>query len=348
MDRFEEQQRIFVQALNQIDDESYEDKELTNNLMQLYSSGKIPRDPEPREVFTRRYTYRGRDEWHENLMHDYFLPKCVFSDENFQGRFCMPRHLVLKIIGELCQVELQFNYQYDALNIRGHRPEQKVTSALRILGYGRPPDSNDEYLRIGKTTAYNLPGSQNDINVLHKSPLFEDLKYGISPQVNFSINGNHYTHGYYLADGIYPKWSTLVQCYRQPPAGEMGRSYSYFNSKQMNMRMDVERAFGILKRNFSIVCGPYRGLSAREVHKTMLTCIVMHNMVIQETRRNKNWTNHQDEDLRLEIIRARGLPARNYAQMTSHIENKNLYNRLREDLRANLWIEFGRDVGRIQ
>ncbi|XP_026450524.1 uncharacterized protein LOC113350597 [Papaver somniferum] len=195
---------------------------------------------------------------------------------------------------------------------------------------------------------FGLPVSQNDINILHKSPLFEDLKYGISPLVNFSINGNQYTHGYYLSDGIYPKWSTLVQCYRQPPAGEMGRSYSYFNGKQMNLRKDVERAFGIQKRKFEIICGPYHGLSAREMYKTMLTCIIMHNMVIQETRRNKNWTNHQDEDLRSEIIPARGLPARNYAQMTSHIENKTLYNRLKEDFRANLWAEFGRDGGRIE
>ncbi|XP_026397122.1 uncharacterized protein LOC113291847 [Papaver somniferum] len=193
-----------------------------------------------------------------------------------------------------------------------------------------------------------MEGSQNDINVLHKSPLFEYLKYEISPHVNFAINGNHYTHGYYLADGIYLKWSTLVQCYRQPPASEMSRSYSYLNSKQMNLRKDVERAFGILKRKFAIICGPYRGLSAREMHKTMLTCIIMHNMVIQETRRDKNWTNYQDEDLRPEIILARGLPARNYALMTSHIENITLYNRLREDFRANLWAEFGRDGGRIE
>ncbi|XP_026378805.1 uncharacterized protein LOC113273272 [Papaver somniferum] len=195
---------------------------------------------------------------------------------------------------------------------------------------------------------FGIPRSQNDINVLHKSPLFEDLKYGISHRVNFSINGNQYTHGYYLANGIYPKWSTLVQCYLQPPAGEMSRSYSYLNGKQMNLRKDVERAFGILKQKFAIVCGPYRGLSAREMHKTMLTCIIMHNMVIQEIRRNKNWTNRQDEDLRLEIIPVRGLPTMNYAQMTSHIENKTLYNRLREDLRVNLWAEFGRDGGRIE
>ncbi|XP_026384304.1 uncharacterized protein LOC113279869 [Papaver somniferum] len=127
----------------------------------------------------------------------------------------------------------------------------------------------------------------------------------------------------------------------------MGRSYSYFNSKQMNLRKDVEQDFGILKRKFTIFCGPYRGLSAREMHKAMLTCIIMHNIVIQETRRNKNWINHQDEYLRPEIIPARGLPARNYVQMTSHIENRTLYNRLREDLSANLWAEFGRDGGRI-
>ncbi|XP_026378423.1 uncharacterized protein LOC113272843 [Papaver somniferum] len=111
----------------------------------------------------------------------------------------------------------------------------------------------------------------------------------------------------------------------------------------MDLRKDVERAFGILKRKFAIIYGPYRGLSARETHKTILTCIIMHNMVIQETLCNKNWTNHQDENLRHEVIPARGLPARNYAQMTSHIENKTLYNRLREDLRANMWAEFGRD-----
>ncbi|XP_026450588.1 uncharacterized protein LOC113350670 [Papaver somniferum] len=142
--------------------------------------------------------------------------------------------------------------------------------------------------------------------------------------------------------------ATLVQCYCQPPAGEMGRSYSYFNSRQMELRKDVEWAFGILKRNFAIICGPYRGLSAREMHKTVLTCIIMHKMVIQETRHNKNWINHEDEALRPEIQPKRRLPARNYMQMTSHIENRTLYNRLKEDLRANIWAEFGRDGGRIE
>ncbi|XP_026435213.1 uncharacterized protein LOC113332932 [Papaver somniferum] len=291
------------------------------------------------------------------------------DDEEEEGRFHMPRHLVKKIIEELCRLKPQFNYQFDALNIKDHSLEQKVTSDLRILGYDIPADAKDEYLRMGcpvywagqykshypKPTVilevvasydcwiwhscFGLPGSQNDINVLHKSPLFEDLKYGICPQVRFTINGHQYTHGYYLADGIYPKWSTLVQCYRQPPVGALGRSHRHFNTAQMAARKDVERAFGILKRKFTIICGPYRGLSPREMRKTML---ILHNMIIQETRRDSEWTNYEDEDLRPEIHPQRGVPARNYAQMTNYIQNQNLYDSLRDDLRVNLWAEHGR------
>ncbi|XP_026459793.1 uncharacterized protein LOC113360502 [Papaver somniferum] len=127
----------------------------------------------------------------------------------------------------------------------------------------------------------------------------------------------------------------------------MGRPYSYFNSRQMELRKDVKRAFEILKWKFAIICGPYLGLTAGEMHKIMLTCISMHNMVIQETRRNNDWTNHEDENLRPEIQPGRGSPARNYAQMTSHIEIKTMYDRLREYLRANIWSEFGRGGERI-
>ncbi|XP_026439678.1 uncharacterized protein LOC113338478 [Papaver somniferum] len=127
----------------------------------------------------------------------------------------------------------------------------------------------------------------------------------------------------------------------------MGRSYSYFNSRQIELRKDVEQDFGIINKKFATICGLYRGLSAREMDKTMITCIIMYNMVIQETRRNKNWTNHEDEDLSPEIQIERGLPVRNYVQMTSYIENRALYDRLRADLRANMRAEFGRDGWRI-
>jgi hypothetical protein len=63
---------------------------------------------------------------------------------------------------------------------------------------------------------FGLPGSHNDINILNRSPLFKKLLNGKAPQVEYTINGNTYTQGYYLADGIYPDWSTLVKTISAP------------------------------------------------------------------------------------------------------------------------------------
>ena len=63
---------------------------------------------------------------------------------------------------------------------------------------------------------FGLPGSDNDINVLERSPIFSELEQGRAPAVNYSINGHEYTMGYYLVDGIYPKWSTFVKKISSP------------------------------------------------------------------------------------------------------------------------------------
>uniref|UniRef100_A0A0D3ACU6 Uncharacterized protein n=1 Tax=Brassica oleracea var. oleracea TaxID=109376 RepID=A0A0D3ACU6_BRAOL len=54
-------------------------------------------------------------------------------------------------------------------------------------------------------------GTLNDINVLDRSPVFDDIIKGQAPQVTYSVNGREYHLAYYLADGIYPKWATFIQ-----------------------------------------------------------------------------------------------------------------------------------------
>ncbi|KAJ9554052.1 hypothetical protein OSB04_018097 [Centaurea solstitialis] len=96
---------------------------------------------------------------------------------------------------------------------------------------------------------YGTSGATNDIVVVNQSPIFNDLFEGKAPDSSFSVNGRQYKHGYYLTDGIYPKWATFVKAYRYLTEPER----IAFTEHQELTRKDIERAFAILKSKWHIV-----------------------------------------------------------------------------------------------
>jgi hypothetical protein len=56
--------------------------------------------------------------------------------------------------------------------------------------------------------------------VLHRSVAFDNLAQGSAPEVHYTVNGNDYIMGYYLADDIYPRWATLISGYSSPQANK--------------------------------------------------------------------------------------------------------------------------------
>jgi hypothetical protein len=127
-------------------------------------------------------------------------------------------------------------------------------------------------------TFLGMAGSHNDINVLQCSPIFARIANGDAPVYNYKINCHPYNKCYYLADGIYPDWSTFVTTIREP-AEEKNRRVA---KRQKACRKDVERAFGVLQSRWAIIRHPAGTWSTEVMWKVMIACVIMHNMIIED------------------------------------------------------------------
>ena len=102
----------------------------------------------------------------------------------------------------------------------------------------------------------------------------------ISSTTSAVVNGHKYNIGYYLSDGIYPKWATFVKTIRLP----QGPKAKLFTERQESVRKDIERAFGVLQARFVIVRGPARHLEKGELGMIMKACVILHNMIVEDER----------------------------------------------------------------
>ncbi|XP_008237612.1 PREDICTED: uncharacterized protein LOC103336347 [Prunus mume] len=123
-----------------------------------------------------------------------------------------------------------------------------------------------------------VAGSQNNLNVLGQSPVFDEVLRGHSPQVTYQINNTVYSGAYYLADKIYSRWKTFVKTIPNPQS-EKERSFVSF---QEGYRKDVEKCFGILQARWAIIRGATRMLDEEVLRSIMMTCIILHNMIVED------------------------------------------------------------------
>ena len=194
---------------------------------------------------------------------------------------------------------------------------------------------------------FGVPGSNNDINVLDRSPLFDDLLQGKTAKVDYTINGNSYSEGYYLADGIYPRFSAFVKTIAQPQDAKC----AHFSKMQESARKDVERAFGVLQARFQIIDRPCK-LWCPGAMKTVITaCVILHNMIVEDERDHYAYTQHYLADnpdrVPISLAPADHLP-RTAARIRSalrSLQDERTHIQLQNDLVEHLWCLKG--VGEI-
>ncbi|XP_057793192.1 protein ALP1-like [Salvia miltiorrhiza] len=120
---------------------------------------------------------------------------------------------------------------------------------------------------------FGTPGSNNGINVLNASLLFNVRRERRAPPITYQVSNSYYTSGYYLID-----WPTYM---KSPPLPSNKKSMR-FKLMQKAARKDIESAFGVLQAHWAIIKGPTRLWKKEKLSDIMFTCIILHNMIIQD------------------------------------------------------------------
>ncbi|KAL0006319.1 hypothetical protein SO802_013880 [Lithocarpus litseifolius] len=184
---------------------------------------------------------------------------------------------------------------------------------------------------------FGLPGSNNDINVLERSPIFSELEQGRALAVNYSINGHEYIMRYYLTDGIYPKWSTFVKTIPSP----RGHKRKLFAKAQEANRKDVERAFGVLQARFAIVRGPARFFYSETLQDIMKACVILHNMIIEDKRDVNEAVELDyeqiDDNPTVQLSQERTNKFTEFIETHQCIRDHEIHSQLQLDLIEHLW-----------
>ncbi|GJZ57355.1 ALP1-like protein isoform X1 [Tanacetum coccineum] len=153
----------------------------------------------------------------------------------------MARPLFNQIVNAVTKHDAYFHNNIDCTGRECISPLIKCTPAIRQLAYVINASFLDEYMQITQyvrrdhgsnpfilleTVAsqdlwiwhafFGVAGSNNDINVLYQSPLFNDLKTGRALKIPFVANSVTYRSGYYLVDGIYPELTRLIKTIPEP------------------------------------------------------------------------------------------------------------------------------------
>ena len=113
--------------------------------------------------------------------------------------------------------------------------------------------------------------------------------------------------------------------------------------KQEACRKDVERAFGVLQSRFAIIAGPTRFWNKKVLHDIMTSCIIMHNMIIEDERDINASIEERVEVPIPDVQMVADDNARFQEFLSRHrkIKDKEAHIELRNALIENLWDEYG-------
>jgi len=126
------------------------------------------------------------------------------------------------------------------------------------------------------------PGSHNDLNVMHVSPLYISVTNGERPPGTFSYTANGMTRTLlcYLVDGIDHRFACFVSPFPDPTT----EVEVTLNRLQEALRKDVERLYAVLTARFHVALYPVKYSTVKQMVTVTKAVAILHNMVTEKRR----------------------------------------------------------------
>ena len=146
-------------------------------------------------------------------------------------------------------------------------------------------------------------GTYNDKTISKYDPVVEYLESEVCKKIEWTALDEDENREvverkekgvYFLCDGGYHLWDTLIPPYKDQIEGT---SMMEWSKHVESSRKDIECVFGILKKRFLFLKHPIRFQSPEIIHRTFLTCCVLHNLLLDfDGFDNWEYQLHDDEE----------------------------------------------------
>lgn len=107
-----------------------------------------------------------------------------------------------------------------------------------------------------------------------------------------------------------------------------------FKVAQEAARKDVERAFRVLRQRFHMIKYPSRAWDPRHIRNLMYTCIILHNMILEDKGRA---ICTYDPDEVMPTYEPLPMGSATYLENRNEVQSKEIHNNLRADLVEHIY-----------
>ncbi|XP_057791113.1 uncharacterized protein LOC131008238 [Salvia miltiorrhiza] len=216
-----------------------------------------------------------------------------------------------------------------------------------MLENGGAADQYDEYLRIAKSTS--LDCMRRFCAVVIQRFGTEYLRRPTPADCQRLMAMHEAKHGF---PGMLGSLDCMHWAWKNCPVAWHGAYTRDEKSKRFKMmqevaRKDIELAFGVLQARWAIIKGPACLWSKAELSDIMFTCIILHNMIVQdEGDHATEWANEGNDEASSSSTATRprrGAPPefRQYVARQVSMRDTKMHAHLTLDLKEHIWSQFG-------